>query len=346
MMKRIINQVALHQKMVIFICLFAAIAGPAFVQSNYILRILTLIMINTSLCLSFNLMAGFTSMFSFAHCTYYGIGAYTVAILTTLKLDMPPIPALIIAVLIAGLMGLVLALPTLRLSGFYLIIASMGMAEIFRIVVINERWLTNGMSGISGIAGLSFLNFKLSGEKQYYYLFLGVAVLFTVIIYLFINSRIGRAIVSCREDPIAAESLGINVFKYRCLTFIVSAMMAGLVGGVYAVYNTYVSAALLSQNQVTQMLSMTLLGGLGSIPGSWVGSIVLTLLPELTRSLDNYRYIFYGLIIIFVIVFLPSGLLGKYNFKYIRQGLLFQRQKRGTEKGANTGKGGVANEQQ
>lgn len=332
-MKKLTEKIALNQKLVILFCLAIAIICPIFVHSNYVLRVLTLIMINTALCLSFNFMAGFAGIFSFAHCTYYGIGAYCVAILTTFKADMPPLLALLAAVAAAGVMGLLLALPTLRLSGFYLIIASMGLAEIFRIIVVNERSLTNGMAGISGIAALSVFGFEFNSEKQYYYLLLGVAILFTAMIYLLINSRVGRAIISCREDPIAASSLGINVFQYRCIAFVLSAMMAGFVGGLYALYNTYVSTALLAQNQVTQMLSMTLLGGLGSIPGSWLGAAVLTLLPELTRSLGDWRYIFYGLIIILVIMFLPSGLLGKYNFKYIKQQTMFQKQKNTQHKG-------------
>lgn len=240
---------------------------------------------------------------------------------------MPPIPALIIAVIITGIVGLLLALPTLRLSGFYLIIASMGLAEIFRIIVINEGWLTKGYGGISGVPGFSIFNFEFTSEKQYYYLLLAVLVLLTIMVSRLTNSRVGRAIISCREDPIAAESMGINVFKYRSITFVTSAMMAGLIGGIFAMYNTFVDTSLMQQNTVVQMLSMTLLGGLGSIPGSYVGSIVLTLLPELTRSLSDYRYIFYGIIIIVVIIFLPSGLLGKLNFKYIRQNLLFNKQK-------------------
>ncbi len=325
MKKKMLDYIALHQKPILILLFFLAVIYPFFGQDIYIMRITVVALMYISLTLSFNLLSGYLGQFSMAHAGFYGIGAYSVGILTRHVFSIPVFPAMLIGMAVAGVVSLFLAIPTLRLKGSYLSIVTMGFAEIVKLIEINQVNLTNGQMGIMNIPKLSIFGFTFTSPIHYYFLMLGITVLFTYLVKAILDSRIGRAVISIREDDIAADTMGIHVFKYKVMIFIISTMMAGLVGGFYAVYTTFIDPSSFSQEISVRIMSMSLLGGLGSLPGSYIGAIVLAVLPEVTRGLSTYRYLIYGAIIVVTMLFLPNGLMGRINFKYMKQQLMLEK---------------------
>ncbi len=271
----------------------------------YDLQILGLVCINIILAVSLNLINGFTGQFSIGHAGFFGIGAYMSAYLTVVH-HYPFIIALILGGLFSAFIGLCIGLPTLRLRGDYLAIATLGFGEIIRVVILNIP-AVGGARGFSGIGrhtsfGLTYL----------------IMILTVVIIKNFISSRHGRACVSIREDEIASETLGINTTYYKVAAFTIGAFFAGVAGSLYVHYMQYINPA---SNQIGFMKSidiliMVVLGGLGSITGSIAAAIFLTLIPEFLRSLAEYRMVVYPIILILVMIFRPSGLLGGKEFSW------------------------------
>lgn len=324
--KRIINFIALHQKQTLLVFFILAVAYPFIVTDVYFMRISVVALMFTSLTLSFNLLTGYLGQFSMAHCAFYGIGAYCVGILTRHLGNMSVLPAMLIGMLAAGAASLFLAVPTLRLKGFYFSVVTMGFSEIVKLIEINQISLTNGPLGIMNIPRLSLFGFSFTTPRQFYFLILFITVLFTYIIRAFLDSRMGRAVLAIREDEVAAQAMGIHAFKYKTMVFVLSTMMAGLTGGFYAIYTTYIDPSSFTGEISVRVMSMTLFGGLGSLPGSFVGAIALSVLPEITRGLSTYRYLIYGVIIVITMLFIPGGLMGKINFTYIRQRLCMRKE--------------------
>ena len=328
--------IAAHQGRFMLGFFIVALVAPLVIPSTYVVRLLVVSLMFTGLSLSFNLISGFMGQLSMAHCAFFGVGAYMVAFFTKRFYSIGTIPALLLAMIAAGLLGLILALPTLRLKGFYLAIATIGFSEIVRLIMINERGLTNGLAGIFGIPKPVIFGYTISSQTEFYYFVLALVIITNYVVKAVLDSRMGRSIMAIREDDIAAEAMGIHIFKYKAMTFILSTMLAGLFGGFYAMNLSYIDPTSFTQDISMRIMSMTLLGGLGSLPGSYVGSFILSILPEMTRALSTYRYLFYGIVIVAVMLLKPEGLLGSYNFKYMRQ---ISRAQRTARKDADAKKG-------
>lgn len=319
-----------HQKPVLLVALVLAIAVPAILDTRYV----TTIMINCALygvlALSLNLITGFMGITSLGHAAFYGIGAYTAAILSTrynIGFPLTFLAAAAVSALIAFLLGL----PTLKATGRHLAIITLGFCEITRIVELNWMDLTRGPMGITGIPTFEIFGLKLTKIYQKYL----VAMLLLIITYYIVSaiagSRTGRAIMSIRDNEIAAEAMGVNVFHYKVLIFSLSAALAGAAGAFYAHYISFIDPKVFTFDQSILILSMVILGGMGSIPGSIIGAILLSAIPELLRGLAEYRQIIYGLVIVLLMVLKPNGLLGEFNLKYMHQNASFRRQKTGGE---------------
>ena len=300
------------------IAFVALVALPFVVKSNYTLRMLTLCMLYVMMALSINLLTGYLGVMTIGHIAFMGIGAYATAILVK-NFQWHTLPCYLVAVLLTGLFGLLLALAASKLQGYYMTILTLGFCEIVRLVEINWVDLTRGALGISGISSPVFFGLKLSSRRSIYFLMLVLLVLTIFIIYSLINSRIGNAIIAIREDELAARAMGINVFKYKVIVFVMSAMIMGLAGAFYAQYMTYIDPAVFTVSASLNVLIMAIFGGLGNILGTIIGASVLTILPELIRFLAEYRNLIYGVLVIVLMLVKPDGLLGKTNFKYIRQ---------------------------
>ena len=308
---------------VLFLVLVAA--TPFMGLSLVNVQLLTLIALYAMLGMGLNVLIGYTGLVSLGHAGFYAIGAYTCALLMT-KLSVNFWLALPLAGIFTAFIGFLLGLPSLRLSGSYLSIVTLGFCEIMRIIELNWVELTNGPFGIKQIPAPSLFGFTLNQPVQKYYLAVVLLAIVIVLMHNVINSRTGRAWKSIKSDPIAAQAMGINVFRYKVFAFAICAAIAGLAGVYYASYINYVDSTTFNYNQSIQILSMTIMGGLGSIPGSIIGAVFFVILPEILRWLSTFcgewiaewRQILYGLILVLMIMFKSDGILGGFDLRQIR----------------------------
>jgi len=228
------------------------------------------------------------------------IGAYTAGILVV-HYQVPFLPALLAGALMAGLCGFLIGTPTLRLRGDYLAIATLGFGEIIRVVFLDLE-ITGGTMGLRGIPKQPQLFFTLT--------VFACLVITSFILYRIMRSRTGRAFIAIREDEVAAEAMGINTTKYKIMAFTVSALFAGLAGGLYAGFYRFISPNSFNFLKSIEILSMVVLGGMGNFLGAGVGAVVLTVAPELLRSFSAYRQVFYGALLVVMMLVRPTGLLG------------------------------------
>lgn len=266
---------------------------------------LILICINVMLAVSLNLINGITGQFSIGHAGFMSIGAYVSAILT-LNFDMPFVVALVIAGMVASLFGILIGIPTLRLNGDYLAIATLGFGEIIRIVLLNTEYV-GGASGLSGIPN----------QTSWTIMFLFTLVTI-VVINNFIRSTHGRACIAIRENEIAAEAMGINTTLYKVIAFSLGALFAGIAGGLSAHKFYVINPGSFNFLKSFEILVMVVLGGLGSTSGAIVGAVVLTVLFTVLQEYPELRMIIYSAILILMMIFRPKGLLGSGSFSFMK----------------------------
>ncbi len=282
---------------------------PFIIDNSYFLHILISIGLYIILALSLNLVTGFAGQLSLGHVAFYGVGAYTSALLM-LNFNLNFWLATIASAIVAALFGFLLGLPTLRLRGDYLAIVTLGFAEIIRLILVNWDSLTRGPMGLPGIPSPEIFGFSFFSKESFYYLILFFAIFTIVFMYRLTNSGVGMAMQTVKADEIAAESIGIHPIKYKLLAFVISAGFAGIAGSFYASYISFISPDTFVYNDSCTILAMVVLGGLGSVPGSIVGATVLTLIPELLRFLSSYRMIIFGSLMVFMMIYRPSGFWG------------------------------------
>jgi len=300
--------VARYKTPLILALLLMALLLPLLVRNAYYLRVIILSGIFMVLASSLNIVIGFTGMFSLGHAAFYGLGAYTSALLAT-RLGWPIWVGMPLAGLVAGLFGMLIGVATLRLRAIFLAFTTLGFGEIVRIVAINWTDFTGGPMGIKGIPIPRFFG-QTFNQRGYYYLILALVVLTVLACSRLRVSRIGRAWASIREDETAAASMGIYVFRYKILAFTVACFIAGVAGSFYAHFARFISADSFGSVESFSIITMIALGGTGSIVGPVLGAGVLIVFPELFRFLTNYRMVIYGLILVLVIVLKPGGIVG------------------------------------
>ena len=286
--------------MLIFgLAVYGAIQGAissGFIGSFWQLNII-LICVNVIMAASLNLINGYTGQFSIGHAGFMAVGSY-VGVVATTSFHLPFIVALILGAICAGFLGFLIGIPTLRLRGDYLAIATLGLGEIIRIVIMNIEYV-GGAAGFKGIPHLT--NFT----------WVFFAMLFTLFfIKNFVNSSHGRACIAIRENEIAAEAMGVNTTKYKVMAFTIGAAFAGIAGGLFA-HQFY----LISPNSFTFLASfnyliMVVLGGMGSITGSIAGAFVVTFISAALASFPEARMIIYALALILLMFYRPQGLFG------------------------------------
>ncbi len=285
------------------------LAVPFLVKRNYILGILCRILMYSVLAGSLNVINGYSGQFSLGHAGFFCIGAYVEAILST-RFGINFWLLIPLAGIFAALMGYLVSLPTRKMAGIYLSLVTMGFSEIIRLIALNWNRVTNGAMGIKGIPVPVLFGFKFSNSRFYYYIFLVAAVLFLVITNRVIHSRVGRAWMAIREDQQAAGSLGVEVSGFKCLNFVYGAFWAGIMGALYAPYLQYIDSSLFSLDEGFSILSMAVLGGMGTLVGPFAGAVVVNTLTELLRTISDYRMIAYAVLIIVMMWWRPQGLLG------------------------------------
>ena len=277
------------------------------------------ICINIILAVSLNLIIGICGQFSLGHAGFMCIGAYSAAIMVKSMPNMGGFAiGIVIGLIISAIAALIVSIPTLRLRGDYLAIATLGFSEIIRIVVLNME-ITNGAAGITGIPQLT----------SWPLLFI-VMVLSIMIVTNFGRSRQGRACISIREDEIASDAMGGNTTKYKTLAFVIGAMLASVAGALYACNFFVIQPDLFNFNKSIDILVMVVFGGMGSITGSLIAAVFIGILNTVLQSFSSIRMIIYGLALVGIMIFRPGGLLGTKEFTF--SALFKRRKKKGGEK--------------
>lgn len=303
----------------------------------YKIRILNLCAIYVILGLSMNLINGFTGMFSLGHAGFMAIGAYTTAMLTmpvSIKtanffleapakplatIVLPFLPALLIGGLLSALIAALIGAPVLRLKGDYLGIATLGFAEIIRVIITNTQSITNGSLGLKGIPNTTNLWWSF-----------GTAIITIIVLKSLINSSYGRALKAIREDEIAAESMGINLFKHKMLSFIIGAFFAGIGGGLLGSLLGTIDPLMFRFMLTFNILLIIVLGGMGSMTGTIISAFIVTIGSEALRFLDEsmdigsfhitgiagLRMVVFSVLLIVVVLYLRDGIMGKKEFSW------------------------------
>lgn len=283
----------------------SAITGLLHLNS-YQQGIVILVCINIIAVLGMSVLTGFTRLFSFGNAGFMSIGAYTAAILAT-QYHVNFLIAILAGAAFAGLIAYILGSITLRLKGDYFLITCLGFGECVRVLFNYTKGLTGGSAGYSGIPNFSPMIFVVLCTVLAFY-----------IAWRFIHSKYGRYLTSIRENDVAAEAVGVNVFNYKRMSFVFSAVYAGWAGALYAGYLMYIVPASFNLAKSCELITTTVIGGLGSLTGSVLGAIIVTILPEIFRSLAQYRMLFYGIAVVLVIMLKPSGLYGYKEFSWKR----------------------------
>ena len=296
---------------------------------DYQARLLVFIAVNIILATSLNLINGFTGQFSIGHAGFMAVGAYSSAYFSvtygkaieaslasmgeTAATSVVLIIAIVIGALVAAIMGLIVGIPSLRLKGDYLAIVTLGFAEIIRIVILN-------IDAVGGATG-----FQVPGYANF--LWIGIFTVITVVvIHNIVKSDTGRALISIREDELAAEAMGVNTTRYKVTSFVIGSAFAGIAGVLFAHYNKFLSTNDFQFIKSFEIIIMIVIGGMGSMTGAILGAIIVTLLPELLRQLPDIqigaatfkfadlRLVIFALILILTMILRPQGILGTREF--------------------------------
>jgi branched-chain amino acid transport system permease protein len=288
------------------------------VKNPYYLHIIIMSGIFVLLASSLNLITGCTGRLNLGHAAFYGIGAYG-STLVVMKLGFPVWLGMVMGGLITVFFGVLIGIPCLKLKGSYLAITTLAFGEITRLAMINFVPLTNGPLGIRGIPGPPAIGFgstpliSFESKTTYYYLVLVICVLCLLTIRKVLNSQIGRTFMAIREDEVRAETVGIDTIQVKIMNFALGAFFAGIAGSFYAHYVRFISPDTFTLGETFTILTMVVIGGLGTFYGPIVGGVIFTFLPELLRAIAEYRMIIYGLMLSVAIIFMPDGIVGLFQ---------------------------------
>jgi branched-chain amino acid transport system permease protein len=282
------------------------LAVPAIVHDGYIIQLLNIAILNAIVVLGLNFATGWTGQINFGQAAFYGLGAYTTAIATKAGLPWVATPLLSVLVVIGA--SLVLGLPTVRLRTYYLAMTTIGFGEIVRLIIVHWEPVTGGTSGLRAIPGISLFGFGPQGQIQHYYLLAATLALAILVASRIRHSTLGRAMIATRDSEIAAEQSGVDTTRTKLLAFMIGAVYAGLAGCLYASSIRFISPDSFSGTQAVLLMTMLIVGGMGSIGGCVVGAVALTVLPEALRFLGQWYLVLYGLGVIAVIALAPGGL--------------------------------------
>lgn len=275
------------------------------ISNSYIIEVVTNAFFYMVLCLGLNITVGYCGLLNLGNAAFFAFGAYTTGILVKMGVNFwLTIPAaMIISVLVACIIGG----PTLKLRSDYLAIVTLGFGEITRLIARNLD-ITGGASGLVGIPRPEIFGMRLYMGHHFYYMFFILVVIALIISYRIHQSRFGRALECIREDEDAAEAMGINTVRYKLLAYIVGSLFAGVGGCFFAVKMTAISPESFLFIQSANVLLAIVLGGMGKIPGAILGGFFLVLFPEIFRGIGETRMLFFGIVLILVMIYRPQGL--------------------------------------
>jgi branched-chain amino acid transport system permease protein len=281
----------------------------------YFLQIIIYVGINTILASSLNLINGFTGQFSLGHAGFMSLGAYAASMFTITLNSAPGSPssyaifplALLVGGIVASLAGVLVGIPSLRLKGDYLAITTLGLGEIIRVIIQNLDFV-GGARGLGGIPKLA----------NFFWVFSVVAIVIFMISNM-IHSTYGKGFLAVRDDEVAAQAMGINTTKYKVIAFVMGAFFAGVAGGLYAHFVSYITPSQFGFIKSIEIVVMVIVGGMGNTVGVILAAIVLTILPEALRGVAEYRMVLYSLMLVVIMISRPQGLFGTGLKKFFRK---------------------------
>ena len=282
---------------------------PFSLSNNYVQYVINIICINVILAVGLNIVKGFAGQVTVGHMAIAAIGAYTSAVLST-HLGLPFWAALLGAMLVAAAAGALVGIPSFRLEGAYLALATLGLAESVRIVIAATEFL-GGAVGYQNIPAPVLFGMRLDDYRSYYYLVMPCMLLGLYLSFSILRSDVGRAFKAIREDPLAAGAAGVNVRKYKLIAFILSALYAGCAGSLQAHMTPgYLNPGSYTITEMVTLLLMVIMGGIGHIWGGVIGAIIVTLIDDYTRQYYEYRMIMFGMVIVLTVMYVPRGIGG------------------------------------
>jgi len=281
---------------------------PVFSQNPYYFHTGIMVGIMVMMALGLNLLFGYTGQISLAHASFYAIGAYTSTLLEvntgiSFWISTP------LGIVLAALVAIIVGLPTLRLRDHYLALATLSFCMVTQLFLVNAKGFTGGSEGVMGIKSPTLFGMALKGISYYYFVLILTLLIF-VIIRNIVNSRVGLALETIRENEEAAGSLGVNTLRYKVMVFALAAAFAALAGSLYAHLALFISPETFGVMMSIEVLVVVVIGGLARNDGAVIGAIVMTLLPELLYGFEEHRLLVYGIIMLLLIMFAPKGIVG------------------------------------
>ncbi len=283
------------------------LATPQVLSGSYLMNVLLFVGIHTMLAIGLNLLLGYAGQISLGHAGFFGLGAYLSGILTA-TYGWNPWLAMPLAASVVGGLAFLIGFPILKLKGHYLAMATLGMGIIMYIIFNETIGLTGGPSGLSGIPAISIGSLAFDSDQKNFYLIWSFTLGMTLLTLNLTNSRIGRALRAVHDSEVAAQVLGINARLLKVQIFALSAVISSIAGTLYAHTMTFISPTSFGFNFSVELLTMVVIGGLGSIYGSFLGAALLTLLPEFLRGAQDYDIIIYGALLMVMVKYMPGGL--------------------------------------
>lgn len=283
--------------------------APYILGNDYYLSTLTLACIHAIIAVGLNLLMGYAGQISLGHAAFYGLAAYVTAILTT-RFSVPIPVSMAASVISVGAVALAIGIPTLKLRGHYLAMATLGFGIIVYIIFNETVDLTGGPSGFVGIPRLELFGYRFDSDTSCFYI---IAASLSLVVFMSLNlihSRFGRALRALHTSETAAQVSGIDIGRYKIFVFVLSAVYAAIAGVLYAHFLTFIAPSSFGFNFSVELVTMVVLGGMASVWGSVFGAFYLTVLPEVLRVFENIEILLYGAILILCMMFMPDGLAG------------------------------------
>ena len=300
--------------LILTVCL---VIFPFIVTNTYYISTMVFVGINGIIAIGLSLLMGYAGQISIGHAAFFGLGAYTSAVLTA-KLGFHPWGAFFMGILLSSCVALIIGIPSLKLKGHYLAMATLGFGEITYIAFNELTDITGGPSGIGGIPKISLAGYTMNTDIKYYFFVWAFLLLILTLSLNLIHSRIGRALRSIHDSEVAANAMGINTSKLKIQVFMISAVFGSVAGSLYTHYVTFVSPSSFGLFFSILLVMMVVIGGMHSVWGALIGATLLTILPEFLRALKDFEIFVYGAVLLLIMIFLPRGLIGGLEYLFNR----------------------------
>lgn len=322
---------------IMLLALFLIVAGcmPLFLKKQYYTNLMVQVLINIIIVTGLNFITGLTGQMNLGTAGIFALGAYTSALLTT-KLGINPWLGLLASILMGCIIGIGLGYPSLRLKGVYLALTTIGFSEVVRIFITNLIDLTGGSAGINRIPPFTLFGHAFTDNVSTFYLYLAITAILLIFAQRVVKSKWGRMLKAIKDNPEALETSGVNVAWPKILAFTLAAVYGCIAGCLYAHFIRFIFPDEYTINFSINYVIMLVIGGVGSVPGAVLGTLLVMIVPEVLRFLENYYWLLFSIITLLFVIFLPNGLASIFSGDR-RKSRLFSRAKSGSQK---TGKGG------